>query len=339
MTQSLAPAPAHGAGALRLPRFRRLLRAVAILACLPYLALKIAWVAGGEIGVPAGSPLLENRTTMVVANVLTVFMDSAVIVLALLLTRPWGRRVPAWLLALPMWVATGLLAPIMTGYPLQLLVTAFGGGAGGTDGGSGEPFLATWVFAVVYTGFIVQGLALGTLFVLYARERWGHLWRGRVRDLPVGITGPAERAVAVAAAVLAAFPLALRLLWACGGTAGLSEGVIADRGSDFHVLEALYVVFILVAVTGGCLLAFGRGLGLPVGVPSALAWVGSGAVACWGGWMAAAALVPSDDPADRPTQLMYLAYAGQMIVGLLVATVGARYLARRSATAARVPAA
>jgi hypothetical protein len=309
------------------------------VSCLPYLSLKIAWVAGSEIGVPAGSPLLENRTSLVVANVLTVLMDSAVIVLALLLTRPWGRRVPAWLLAFPMWAATGLLAPIMTGYPLQLLVTAFGGGTAGTDGGSGDPFLDAWVFAVVYGGFIVQGLALGTLFVRYAGERWGHLWQGRVGDLPAGIMGPAQRAAAVAAAVLALFPLALRLLWASGGTTGLSEGVIADRGSDFHVLEALYVGFIMVAVTAGCLLAFRRGRALGVRVPLALAWVGSGAVACWGAWMAAASLVPSDDPADRPTGLMYLAYSGQMIVGLLVATVGAHYLAKRSATAAQRPAA
>jgi hypothetical protein len=339
MTQSLAPAPAHAAGGLALPRSSRLLRVVAILSCLPYLSLKIAWVAGSELGVPAGSPLLENRTSLIVANTLTVLMDSAVIVLALLLTRPWGRRVPAWLLTLPMWAATGLLAPIMTGYPLQLLVSAFGGSPGGTDGGSGEPFLDEWVFAVVYGGFIVQGLALGALFVRYARERWGHLWQGRVWDLPVGIMGPAQRAAAVAAAVLALFPLALRLLWAGGGTTGLSEGVIADRGSDFHVLEAMYVVFILVAVTAGGLLAFRRGRALPVRVPLALAWVGSGAVACWGGWMAAASLVPSADPADRPTELMYLAYAGQMIVGLLVATVGAHYLAKRSATAAERPAA
>jgi hypothetical protein len=60
------------------------------------------------------------------------------------------------------------------------------------------------VFGVVYTGFIVQGLSLGALFVLYARDRWGELWRGRVRDLPGG--GPtrlAQRAAAAATALLA----------------------------------------------------------------------------------------------------------------------------------------
>ncbi|MET7295204.1 hypothetical protein ABZS79_24225 [Streptomyces griseoloalbus] len=335
MSQTLAPAVATVGPAL--PRSRRLLRAVAVVACLPYLSLKTIWVAGGHVGIPAGSPLLDHDTAMVVANVVTVAMDGAVIVLALLLTRPWGRAVPAWLLAAPMWIAAGLLAPVMAGYPLQLLVRALGGSAAGTSGGGGEPFLHEWVFAVVYGGFILQGLALGALFWLYARDRWGHLWRGRMGDLPAGPAGTAQRVTAVAAAVLALFPLTLRAVWAQGGTTGLSAGVIADRGSDFHVLESLYVVYILAAVTGGVLLAFRRFPALPVRVPLVLAGIGSGAVACWGGWMAAAAVVTGGDPADRPTGLMLLAYAGQMIVGLLVALVAARFLAARSAVAVRPP--
>ncbi|MEV5018525.1 hypothetical protein ACIGW1_33905 [Streptomyces sp. NPDC053780] len=42
-------------------------------------------------------------------------------------------------------------------------------------------------------------------------------------------------------------------------------------------------------------------------------------------------LHPADDPADRPTALMTLTYAGQMTVGLLLASVGAHFLVRRSA--------
>ena len=36
-------------------RARRVLRAVAVLACLPYLSLKTAWVLGSHAGIPAGS--------------------------------------------------------------------------------------------------------------------------------------------------------------------------------------------------------------------------------------------------------------------------------------------
>ncbi|MFF4351893.1 hypothetical protein [Streptomyces sp. NPDC001530] len=342
MTQTAAPSTPAETPATGNARLRRILRTVAIVSCTPYLSLKIAWIAGSHIGIPEGSSLLEHRTGMAVANSITVLMDGAVIVIALLLTRPWGLRVPAWLLAFPMWVATGLLAPIMAGFPLQLAVKALGGS---TNHGSGrEPFLDEWVFGVVYSGFIVQGLALGALFVLYARDRWGHLWRGRVWELPVGAIGAAMgvpparakprawgRATAVAAALLALFPLTTHLLWACGATAGLSEGRVADRTSDFYVLEAMYVGFLVAAVAGGWLLAFRRGAVLPVKVPLALAWVGSGAVACWGGWLSLASLGGVDDIADRPTQLMNLAYAGQMIVGILVATVGAYFFAERSA--------
>ncbi|MEU0384010.1 hypothetical protein [Streptomyces chartreusis] len=332
MTQSLAPASVDGP-AVRPSRPRRVLRAVAVLSCVPYLGLKAAWIAGSHVGIPEGSGLLDDRVGMAVVNGISVLLDSAVIVLALVLTRPWGLRVPAWLLAFPVWVATGLLAPIMAGFPAQLVVKAFSGGS--APGQDHEPFLHAWVFTVVYTGFILQGLALGALFVLYARDRWGHLWRGRVWELPVGALGPAHRALAVAAGVLALLPLALHVLWACGGTAGLSEGRAADRGGDFYVLEAVYAVFLLVAVAGGFLLAFRRGRALPAAVPLGLAWVGSGAVACWGGWLSLASLGGVEDIADRPTPLMNLAYAGQMLVGILVAAIGVYYFAERSAKAAR----
>ncbi|GAA2898603.1 MULTISPECIES: hypothetical protein [Streptomyces] len=332
MTQSIAPLAAPRP-AVRLSRPRRILRTVAVVSCVPYLALKAAWIAGSHVGIPEGSALLDDRVGMAVINGLSVLLDSAVIVLALVLTRPWGLKVPAWLLSLPVWVATGLLAPIMTGFPAQLAVKAFGGGAAPDQGH--DSFLHSWVFTVVYTGFILQGIALGALFVLYARDRWGHLWRGRVWELPVGVVGPAHRALAVAAAVLALPPLTVHLLWACGVTAGLSEGRAADRTADFYVMEAVYVLFLVAAVAGGFLLAFRRGRALPVAVPLGLAWVGSGAVACWGGWLSLASLGGVEDLADRPTPLMSLAYAGQMLVGFLVAAIGSYYFAERSARAAR----
>ncbi|WP_406167372.1 hypothetical protein [Streptomyces sp. NBC_00996] len=337
MTQTLASASdTTPAGPLGSSRLRRILRNVAIVSCAPYLSLKVAWIAGSHLGIPQGSSLLEHRTGMAVANGITVLMDGAVIVIALLLTRSWGLRVPAWLPAVPMWVATGLLAPIMTGFPLQILVKALGGSGSKALESGREPFLDAWVFGVVYTGFIVQGLALGTLFVLYARDRWGHLWRGRVWELPVSRVGAAQRATAVAAAVLALVPLTTHLLWACGGTAGLSTGRVADRTGDFYVLEAMDVVFLVSTVAGAWMLAFRRGRALPVMAPLALAWIGSGAVACWGGWLSLASLGGVDDIAERPTELMNLTYAVHMIVGMLVVTLGAHFFAERTA-AARPP--
>ncbi|MEU9591896.1 hypothetical protein ACGF7W_30710 [Streptomyces sp. NPDC048219] len=42
---------------------------------------------------------------------------------------------------------------------------------------------------------------------------------------------------------------------------------------------------------------------------------------------------PAGDPADRPTGPTILTYAAHMIVGFLLATVGARFPARRPGTA------
>ncbi|GAA0502344.1 MULTISPECIES: hypothetical protein [Streptomyces] len=323
------PAPARSPG----DAAGRILRAVAILACLPYIGLKIAWMSGGHVGIPEGSELRDpgRQTVMVVVNGLSVLMDAAVVVLALLLTRPWGLRAPAWLTVLPVWVACGLLAPIMAGFPAQLAARAlgFGGGDGGRSSGSSGTFLAEWVFGMVYGGFIVQGLALGGLFVLYARRRWGHLWRGRIADLPAHGAAPAtRRPVAVVIALLTAVPAAVHLLWAAGSDAGLSHDRSQDRGSDFSVLEGAYVVFALITALGVLMVAFRAGRPVRLALPLSLACVGSAALACWGGWLLLTGLT-AQNAAQEPTALMYLTYAVQMTVGLLVLTAGGRFFRER----------
>ncbi|WP_326649120.1 MULTISPECIES: hypothetical protein [unclassified Streptomyces] len=310
-------------------RTRTVVCAVAIASCVPYLSLKTAWIAGSRIGIPDGSVLLEHRALMAVANSVTVLMDGAVIVLALLLTQAWGRRVPAWLPAVPLWIAGGLLLPIMVGFPVQLLTHAFTGAPSRRAGD--KPFLDEWVFGVVYTGFIVQGLALGTLFVLYARERWSHVWRGRVWDLPTAATGRTLKVTAVTAAVLALFPATMRLLWACGATTGLSATRIEQRTADFYVLEGISALFVAVAVTGVLLIAFRRGRALPLRTPLAMAWLGSGAVGCWGVWLLIAAVLPGGEEGERASGLMALTYAVGVIVGLLVVTGTVSFLRRRGA--------
>ncbi|MFE4307848.1 hypothetical protein ACFRR6_17580 [Streptomyces sp. NPDC056891] len=327
---SPAPAPAPRAGDRPGPA-RRALRLLAILACLPYISIKIAWVAGSEIGIPAGSVLLEHRQTLAVANSVSVLADVLVIVLALLLTQPWGRRVPAWLLALPMWAATGLLAPIMTGYPTQLAVAVLTGDD--QAAAPAEPFLHSWVFAVVYGGFILQGLSLGTLFVLYARDRWGHLWRGRLGGLSARVSGPGVRATALVAAAVALFPLTLHVMWLSGATEGLSPRQIVERDADFTVLEFQWSVFLVVAVAFTLFLVLRRPGRQKVRTALALAWTGSGTVGCWGAYMSLVALMPETDPAKQVTALTQLTYAGEMITGFLLAACLAVILRRRSAEA------
>jgi uncharacterized membrane protein len=309
----------------------RVLRAVAFTACVPYVALKIAWASGGRVGIPEGSMLLGHRTAMIVGSIESALLDSMVVVLALLLTQPWGRRAPAWLLILPAWAATGLLSPIVVGYPLQLGARLLGGPAVSSGGPAARPFLGEWVFTVVYTGFIVQAVALGALFVLYARARWGHLWRGRISGLAG--QGPArgvQRAAALTACAVVLMPLTAHLLWATGSTSGLTAAKIAERTSDFYALEAAWVLFAVMTVTGLLLVAFPRAGALTLRLPLSLAFVGSAALACWGGYLMLTAL-ENHDPSRRISELMNVTYSMQLLAGMLVFTMGAYFFAERAA--------
>ncbi|MFH9871372.1 hypothetical protein ACH4NT_35530 [Streptomyces lydicus] len=310
---------------------RTVLRVTTLAACVPYLTLKIAWIAGSRIGIPEGSALRRDGNSLMALNALTVLMDAAVIALAFLLTRPWGQRVPSWLLALPMWCATGLLAPIVAVFPAQTLAAAVRGGPPGAGGGSPDALLAPWVWSLVYTGFIVQALALGTLFVLYARERWAHLWRGRIGTLPDSPTRSARRLTAAAVAVLSLLPATTHLLWASGSTTGLNAARAAATDLDSRLNDAGYVLFALLTAVGALTLGYGRSRHVPLLLPLAATWIGSGALAGWGGWLTLTTLSVSAGDPKLPSPLLSLTYAVQVIVGMLVAVAGAHFFAEREA--------
>ena len=327
-----APAPVSDSGLQRVAQVAApVLRAVAIAACVPYLLLKIAWASGSHLGIPDGSSLLEGRAAMVAGSVESALLDSLVVVLVLLLTQRWGRRTPVWLLIPPVWAAAGLLSPIIVGYPLQLAARLLGGTTTPSGGHAARPFLHEWVFAVVYTGFIVQGLALAALFLLYARARWGHLWRGRISSL--ARQGPAhgvQRATAFLACAVVLVPLTTHLLWATGSTSGLTAAQIADRTSDFYALEAAYVLLALMTLTGLLLIASPRAGALPLRLPLSLASVGSSALACWGGYLMLTALADRD-PSRRISELTNVTYSAQLVTGTMVVVMGAYFFAERAA--------
>ncbi|MEU9142991.1 hypothetical protein [Streptomyces sp. NPDC048349] len=313
---------------------RRILRAVALAATVPYLTLKTAWLAGSRVGIPAGSVLNEPGPFFTVANSVTLAMDACVILLVLVLTRPFGRRVPSWLLSVPCFFATGLLTPILLGFPGQLLVRAMGFGADEAARAVRKPFLDPWVFNVVYTGFTLQGLALAGLFVPYARERWSARWRGVQGPgvAPDGGRGRFPSSTGVMAGAAAATGLAVAAVhayWAFGGTAWLSAEQAAAYSADTAVVSAVHGWCALAAGAGALLLARGGGLGArwPLGI----AWIGSGAALSWGTWMLIAALGPQLDGGEGPTGAILLAYAGQMITGLLSAAVLMGFLTARRA--------
>ncbi|MFJ4862996.1 hypothetical protein [Streptomyces sp. NPDC088748] len=301
---------------------RRILRAVAVVATVPYVGLKAAWLAGSHLGIPEGSVLREPGPFFVAANSVTLAMDACVILLALVLTRPWGIRVPGWLLTVPVFAATGLLTPIVFAFPGQLVVRALGFGSDPAVEAAREPFLDSWVFMVVYTGFIVQGLALAGLFVPYARERWGRRWQGVTGErLPpsTGVVAAAASAVGLAVAAVYGY-------WTFGGSAGLGAGT-ADLSADRAVVTAVDAICALAAGAGALLLA--RGGTIPARWPLGLAWIGGAATLSWGAWVTIAALGPQPDGGEGPPAATLLIYAGQMITGLLAGAVLIRFLTAR----------
>ncbi|MCY0931347.1 hypothetical protein OTB20_35225 [Streptomyces sp. H27-H1] len=298
---------------------------MAVAATVPYLALKTSWLAGSHIGIPAGSVLLEPGLLITVANAVTVLMDASVIALVLVLTRPWGVRLPPWLLIVPAFVATGLLTPIVLAFPGQLLLATLGLGPDAAEQAAKEPFLDPWVFQVVYSGFIVQALALTGLFVPYARERWGGRWQG-----PLGARLPSPTGgVAGAAAALAVVVSAAHFYWAFGGTVGHNAAQIAQYSSDTGVGSAVHGICALTAGAGALLLA--RGGDRRAGWPLAVAWTGAASTLCWGMGMLAAFTGGEPGPDERTTTATYLIYAGQMITALLATAVVGRFLAGRRA--------
>ncbi|PZP29780.1 MAG: hypothetical protein DI613_11475 [Kocuria rhizophila] len=142
----------------------------AIASLLPYTILKILWLGGSKLGMKvgaAGGHMQDVR--MEIGNVVTVVLAviGAGVVLALI--QRWGQRLPWWVVLVPAAGATGTLAPIALGLPVGVLLqSALEGNV--RSGGEGD--LQGGVFALVYGGFGVFGIALAVLFVDYLKRRW-----------------------------------------------------------------------------------------------------------------------------------------------------------------------
>ncbi|MGC0422507.1 hypothetical protein [Embleya sp. AB8] len=306
---------------------RRRLAWIAIVACSPYLTLKLLWVFGVNVGVVHPDDL--SRGKWIAANALTFGMDGIAALIAYTLARPGGARVRAWLILLPLWVASGLLAVIMTAVPLNLLSAVVGAT---TNPFTGDDFLQPWVYAIVYGGFIVEGAVLLGAFVLYANDRWPTLLHTRVRTLPDPAgTRDAQRFLGTAAAVLLAFSGVLRLAWGLGADLGMSDRWIGDRNASGRWLDGVQGSLALIGAAGLIILVHRLG-GARVRGPLAMVWFGAGSSFGWGGWLAlATAAAPSGSAAAKRTSpLLHTVYTAEMITGVLVLTIGWFFLTEYS---------
>lgn len=299
LTPTRTPAPGAAARAVGY---------LTVLGTVPYLALKAAWLSGSTVGFAGGSaPAAEPG--LVVANAITAGMDLCVVALALALTHSWGRRLPAWLLLIPMWVGTGFLAPIA----LEFVPAVATGAFDGSPGSALEP----WVRPMVYAGFTWQGVGLGVAFVLHARGRWGPLLRGAVP----GAHQPGQQVLAAGAAGLAMVVAALQIV-AAVTAASPTAAVVSGTSALMALAGAIGVLAVVHQRRVACGPEQGhRLLGSPW-LPVALGWTGSAAMFSWGAFGTVAALTVS--PLGALSGLTDFAAA---LAGLALALVGITELA------------
>ncbi|MGI5129414.1 hypothetical protein ACQEVB_21585 [Pseudonocardia sp. CA-107938] len=283
-------------------RTRRTLGLLTAAGALPYLTLKAIWLAGGTIGV-RDAPFLADPS-VVVLNTVTVLLDAILVALALALTRPFGARLPAWMLLLPIWVGTGFLLPMVVAI---LPVAALGSLSDAT--GPLEP----WVQPLVYGGFAWQGVGLALAFVSYAVRRWGAvITRGGTVAAPLR---PLLRVLVGGGAAAAGLSGLLHVV--AGIASGSGSAVLVD------VANALF------AAAGALGVARLAGGATEHRFASAVAgWVGTGAMFAWGLWSAvltmAGTALAHPDPISGPAALAGLLGGFALAVAGLVALAGAQ---------------
>ena len=295
---------------------------IAAVCCLPYLISKVLWTFGIPVGIADESVLDDSG--WVAANALMALVQLAAFGLVLALTRPWARRWPTWLLLFPAWVGTGLLLQVVLGAMLTGLFSPPSEDSG-MDTGEIEP----WVYVVVYAGFAGQGVALAIAFACHVKARWGRLLgartggvlarrTARVRSWPGNHLAEIAQILAVMAAAMAV----IFLYWAAGGSFGLS-------GAEPDVpwaMQASRAAGAMIAVVGLLCLAGRWGQQTRFWLPAALAWLGSGALAGFDGFVLALTqlfVISGADASEAGWSLIDTVVLLKVVIGVLAAAVGA----------------
>ncbi|MGW6979222.1 hypothetical protein ACWGE1_07215 [Streptomyces sp. NPDC054932] len=267
----------RGSGVERWDRVGRRAAYGAALALLPYLLIKVSWVAGSLMGVlPVGSGF--GKAQWVVLNTVTIGMAAIGIALGLALVRPWGMRIPGAAVVFCAWVGSGFLVSILPFAVLGSLLDAGGPPAGGADPAApaapADPAMPVWEGVLVQFSFLGMGLGLALAVPAYLRRRWPQAFAGRVGDGP-------RTAPLWAAALGTAVGLAW-LYWAAGGTVGIARP--AERITDWYVLGAVSGFWALAGSVAAGMIARTRPARLPRWLPLVFGWVGSGSLFAWSGW-------------------------------------------------------
>lgn len=289
----------------------------AAAATLPYLTLKVLWLAGNPVGTT--DPAFLTDPAITVLNAVTLVMDLVVVAVALGLTHRWGERAPAWLVLLPVWAGTGFLVPMaLAALPATLLGITAGGGS--DPGGPLEP----WVQPLVYGGFAAQGVLLVAAFVGYARRRW---------SATVMVPAAASRSLAPLLRVVAGGGVVMTALSA-------ALHAVAAGTADDVTASGVQTVSALLAVAGAAgVVALVRGRTAHRRLAVTAAWTGSGAMFSWGLWAAVTTMsagpLANGDALVGMARLTGLLGGFALAVAALLALVGTG-VAQRSTPAGAV---
>jgi hypothetical protein len=246
-------------------RVARYVAGYAGVACASvYLVLKALWIAGVPIGLSSAG---LDGDSMVSANLLTAGLAAVGVLVLLAFTHGWGRRVPAWLVLVPTWVGTGLLAPIAV-----VMLTLAGLALVGVYPWPVVDEAAPWLHPVVYSCFTVMGICLAIVFGLHVRERWPALFSS-TRRAP-SPTRAIQVPLASAGVAIAAVLGLVRWYWAAGGTAGLLAANVDRRELPWHLLHVVSGALTLAAVVGVLVVLYRPERSPRLALPAL--WVGSG---------------------------------------------------------------
>jgi len=323
----------------RLAALRRHAGHGAALAMTPYLLIKVRWVVGALLGLaPHDSDL--TLTEWVVLNTVTIAMAATGIALALALARPWGARLPAPPLLALAWIGSGLLVPMIPYMLVSTVVDALSPATAGPPGeaaGGAGAVMPAWEGALIEVSFAGMGLGLAVALPLYLRQRWPHMFRGRLAPgvpdpSPAGAPGGAANGprtsrprrlvvLAVSAAVVVAL---LNIAWVAGDALGLTQP--EAHNLDGRLLAGNTALWALTGAWGAWSLAGNRPPRCPVWLPVTLVWVTSGLLVAWNCWRLPVVALLAADPGSRPWLEQpgaLAAQAGLSIVagGAMVATL------------------
>ncbi|MGK8688611.1 hypothetical protein ACRS5F_27630 [Bacillus cereus] len=252
----------------RLMRLRRICGYGAAISVAPYLLIKILWTFG--LFLPTEQ---MGDASWRIINAVTAVLAAIGIFLAMAFCRPWGERLPAWLVALPLWVGTGLLVPM-------LLIAPFLGPAamirdqeaGATD---------FWVYEQIFVMISLFGIGIFLPLAMagYAMARWPEALSGTTdyKELP-GNTLQLQIILARIVATGCILLGVIKVFWAVGGSFGIDPATMSERDVWWHLLSLSTGVWSFAGAWGILVVVSSSRRSRWFLPPMTAAWISSGAL-------------------------------------------------------------